>query len=211
MKRRLFNHGRSYEVLPQQGLLVVRPLRTWFLATAVGCLLTAMAPWLISHVGPRVLTTGGWLLVLAYAGTALGLALVGFSPGNRHIRVDMKAGEIAVAAPFGLGPWRRVSIKELRFGYREKLLPIGDVVACRATVAHASFGELTLVETTRGRKRLPKRIANALEEARRHHDPGPLEAVAAELRRAGGLEWGGVAIMVGLWLLGPMWLWWHLA
>ncbi len=210
MKRRLFNHGRSYEVDPQRGLLIVRPLRAWFLATAAGCAITSMAPWLIAHVGPRVLTVGGWMLVLTYAAAALGLALVGFSPRNRRIRVDMQAGEIEVAAPFGIGPTRRVPVSELRFGYREQLLPIGDVIACRATVAHTAFGELTIVETTRDRKRLPKRIANALEEGRRHADPGPLEAVAKELANAGGLEWGGVAIMVGLWVLGPLWLWWYL-
>lgn len=211
MKRRLFNHGRSYQVDLARGLMVVRPLRAWFLATAAGCAGTAMAPWLITHVGPLQLTVGGWMLVLAYAVTALGLGALGLSPGNRRLRLDLSVGELAVGARFGLGPSRRVPVRELRFGYRERLLPIGDVVACRATVAHASFGELTIVETTRDHKRLPKHIAHALEQARRDADPGQLEAVAHELARARGLEWGGVAIMIGLLCLGPMWLWWYLA
>ncbi len=210
MKRRLFNHGRSYQVDLDGGRLIVRPLRAWFLVTAVGCACTAMAPWLVAHVGPLQLTVGGWLLVLTYLVAALGLGIAGMSPSNRTLVIDIIAGEITVKAPFGIGPTRRVPVRELRFGYRERLLPIGDVIACRATVAHATFGELTIVETTRGGMRLPKRIANALEQARRDGNPGRLEAVATELKRAQGLEWGGVAIMVGLLCTGPLWLWWYL-
>ena len=210
MRRRLFNHGRSYQVDPVRGRMVVRPLRAWFLVTAIGCAGTAMAPWLVTHVGPLQLTVGDWMLVLAYAVAALGLGGIGLAPANRTLQIDVPAGEITVGARYGLGPSKRVPIGELRFGYRERLLPIGDVVACRATVAHASFGELTIVETSRDHKRLPKHIANALEQARRDRDPTQLEAVAHELAQAGGLEWGGVAIMVGLLCMGPLWLWWYL-
>lgn len=211
MKRRLFNHGRSYQVDVTSGRFVVRPLRLWFLAASLGCAGVAMAPWLVTRVGPLQLTAGGWMLVIAYLVAALGLGALGLSPRNRAVELDLPAGELRVGAPLGLGPRRAHRLLELRFGYREKLLPVGDIVACRATVAHPSFGELTLVEATRDHKHLPKRTAHALEQARRDGSSQHLALVAEEIAAARGLGWEGLGIVVALLALGPAWLWWYLS
>jgi hypothetical protein len=210
MKRRLFDHGRSFEVDPVAGRLMVRPLRVWYLVAATGCAGVALAPWLVTRVGPLQLTPGGWLMVLAYGVAALGLGWVGLSPSNRFMALDLREGVLEVGAPFGLGRRRRLRLLELRFGYRERLLPIGDVVACKATVAHPAIGELTIVETTRDHKRLPKRTAHALEQARRDGDGAHLTTVAEEITAARGLGWYGWALVAGLLALGPAWLWWYL-
>jgi hypothetical protein len=211
VRRRLFNHARSYEVDPGAGRFVVRPLRAWYLAAALGCASMAAGPWLVTRLGPYELSLGGWTMVLAYAATALALAAVGLSPRNRRLELDLPAAELRVGAPFGLGPGRRYRTLELRFGFRERLLPIGDIVACRATVSHPGFGELIIVETDRDHKRLPKRSAHALERARRTGENRHLEPVAEEIAGARGLGWRGLALVVALLAGGPAWWWWHLA
>jgi hypothetical protein len=210
MKRRLFNHGRSYEVDVTSGRLVVRPLRFWFLAAAIGSAGVALAPWLVTRVGPLQLSAWGWAMVLGYAVATLGLGALGMSPHNRAMALDLPTSELRVGAPFGLGPHRAYRLLELRFGYREKLLPIGDIVACRATVAHPAFGELTIVETSRDHKQLPKRTAHALEQARRDGSGEHLAVVAEEIAAARGLGWAGLGLVLGLLALGSVWMWWHL-
>ncbi len=210
MKRRLFDHARSYEVDPPAGRFVVRPLRAWYLAAALGCAGTALAPWMITRVGPFELALGGWLMVLIYGAAAVALGALGLSYRNRGMELDLSSGTLRVGPPFGLGPRKSYRTMELRFGYREKLLPVGDVVACRATVAHPGFGELTIIETSRDHSRLPKRVAHALEEARRQGHGEKLELAAWELEHAPGLGWSGLALAVALLALGPFWMWWYL-
>ena len=211
MKRRLFNHARSFEVDPAAGRFIVRPLRAWYLCAALASACVAATPWLITRLGSYDLATGGWMMVLIYGATAVALGALGLSPRNRHLRLDLGEQMLDVGAPFWLGRTRSLHLGELRFGYRERLLPVGDVVACSATVAHSSIGELVILQTTREHKRLPKRMAHALEQTRRDGHGAHLGSLADELAAAAGLGWGGGGIIAALFALGPIWLWWYLA
>ena len=210
MKRRLFNHARSFHVDPARGRFAVRPLRLWYLCIALACTSMGVGPWLVARFGPYDLSLGGWIVVLAYCGAGLALAGVALSPRNRSILLDLSTGEVRMGARFGLGPSRRIPMAEVRFGYRERLMLVGDIVACQASVAHLSFGELTIIETTRDGSKLPKRLAHALEEARRDGDGSQLTLAVKAIELAPGLGLKDLGIILAAVLMGPLWMWWYL-
>ncbi len=211
MKRRLFNHARCFEVDARAGRFTVKPLRAWYLITAVACGSMGIAPWLVARLGPYDLTLGGWIVLLGYCGAALVMAALGLSPGNRLIHMDIQAGEVTVGARFGLGPGHRIPVGAVRFGYRERLMPVGDIVGCRASMAYGAMGELTILETTRDHARLPKRLAYALEEARRKSEAAQLDLAAREIEAAPRLTLRDAGIVMTAFLVGPVWMWLYLA
>ncbi len=210
MRRRLFEHARSFEVDPAAGRFELRPLRSLYALLACACASMGLGPWLCTRLGPYELTTGGWLVVLAYGGATLALAALAASPRNRRVSMDLERDEILVAPPFGLGPSSKAALVELRFGYRERLLPIGDVVSCRASLHHPRAGEITILETTRAHRHLPKRAAYALEEARRSREGRHLQLLADELMSARRVGPRDVAIILATVAVGPAWMWWFL-
>lgn len=210
MKRRLYNQARSFEVDPDKGRFVVRPLRAWYLVIATACASMGTGPWLVTRLGPHELSFGGWIVVLTYLGAALALAGIALSPTNRRIELDVARGEVTVGARFGLGRPRRIPMGEVRFGYRERLMPVGDIVACRASVAHLGIGEPTIVETTRDASKLPKRLAHALEEARRDSDGRHLELAVKAVNAAPSLALRDIGVILAAVLVGPFWMWWYL-